>query len=162
MQKFIATLFFLSFGVFANDKLHLELINGSWECPETTQEEEVTIKVNTRYSYNVSNLTYSYDSKAEMLYQDKLPVGTVQIIEKGAFSYQSSKMVYELQSIESVVLDDPLEAITADLIKEMEADLKSDKTEYETTLINELEWETLNPNDNSKVMCHRVMNSLNR
>lgn len=155
MRIFIATLFLFSFGVFASDKLHLELINGSWNCPETSQEEEVTIKVTTKYSYDTSNLTYTYHSKAEMLYQNKVPVGTVQVIEKGTFSYKSSKMVYELLSIESDVLDDPLEAMTDELIKEMEADLKSDKTAYQTTFINKLEWETLDPTDNSKTVCTR-------
>lgn len=90
-----------------------------------------------------------------MLYQNKLPVGTVQVSEKGIFSYNSSKMIYELLSIETDVLNDPLEAMTDELIKEMEADLKSDKTEYETTLINELKWETFNPNDNTKTICFR-------
>jgi len=155
MRIYLATLLFLSFSIHANDKLHLELISGSWECSETYQEEEVTIKVTTKYSYDTSKFTYSYHSIAEMLYQNKVPVGIVQVIEEGNFSYDSSKMVYDLRSVKTDVLEDPLEAITDKLIKEMEEDLKSDKTPYQTTFINELEWETQDPIDNSKVLCTR-------
>jgi len=155
MRIFIFLIILFSISSYANDALHLELINGSWDCSDVFIEEEVTVKVKTKYTYNSSDLTYTYSSNAEMIYQNKISVGVVKVIEKGGFSYNSSKMVYTLEQIESHVLEDPLEAITDELIKEMEIDLKNDKTAYQTTFINKLEWETIDPTDNSKTVCTR-------
>lgn len=156
MRMFLVLLTF-SVNSYANDALHLDLINGSWNCSEIFIEEEVTVKLSTKYTYNSADLTYTYNTNAEMLYQNKIPVGSFNVIEKGNFSYNASKMVYVLNKIESHVLEDPMEAITDELIKGMESDLKNDKTAYQTTFINKLEWETLDPTDNSKSVCTRDM-----
>ncbi|KJY87005.1 hypothetical protein CWB89_08640 [Pseudoalteromonas piscicida] len=155
MRIYLITFFILSFSVHASDKLHLELISGNWVCSNSYQEEEVTIKETTKYSYDINNFTYSYRSNAEMLYQNKIPVGTVQVIEEGSFTYESAKIIYDLKSVKTDVLDDPLEAISGKVIKEMEEELRNDKTPYQTTFINEKEWETKDPNDNSKILCKR-------
>ncbi|MDK1286257.1 hypothetical protein [Pseudoalteromonas umbrosa] len=155
MRKYLISLFILSFSVHASDKLHLELINGNWVCFNSYEEEEVTIKETMQYSYDISNFTYSYRSNVEMLYQNKIPLGTVLVNEEGSFTYESSQMIYDLRNVKIDVLDDPLEAISDKVINEMGDDLRNDKTPYKTTFINEIEWETKDPNDNLTVLCTR-------
>ena len=159
MRIFIVLLFIFSVNSFANDSLHLELINGSWNCSEVFTEDEVTVNVVTLYTYNSADFTYTYSSNADMLYQNEIPVGSIKLIESGTFTYSSAKMIYTLESVESHVLEDPMEAMTDELIKDMETDLKNDKTAYQTSFINKLEWETIDPTDNSKSVCARDITS---
>lgn len=159
MRISLVLLSIFSINSFANDSLHLELINGNWNCIETFIEDEVTVNIVTVYTYNSTGFTYTYSSNAEMLYQNEIPVGSFKLIENGTFTYNSAKMVYTLQNVESHVLEDPMEAMTDEVIKELETDLKNDKTAYQTSFINKLEWETIDPTDNSKSVCSRDITS---
>jgi len=159
MRISLVLLSIFSINSFANDSLHLELINGNWNCNETFIEDEVTVNIVTEYTYNSTDFTYTYSSYAEMLYQNEIPVGSIKLIENGIFTYNSSKMVYTLQNVESHVLEDPMEAMTDEVIKELETDLKNDKTAYQTSYTNKLEWETIDPTDNSKSVCSRDITS---
>jgi hypothetical protein len=160
MRKIIGLMFLLSFSCIADDKSHLSLINGDWNCSDNFDEGEITGTIKSKYKYDSAKLSYVIYVTTEFIYQGKVPFGVINIIEKGNFSYDSAKMIYMPKSAKAEILEDPFESFTSEMLTDMEKELTAeDKTEYQTTSINKLEWETLDPTDNTRSVCLRDITS---
>ncbi|WP_448547973.1 hypothetical protein [Thalassotalea fusca] len=163
MRKIIISFSLLSLFSFysvADDEKHLELINGSWNCSDNFVDGEVSGTIKSKYIYDATKLAYEIHVTMEFTYLDNPPFGSISVTEKGRFSYNSAKMIYMPNSAKAKVLEDPFESFTDDMLTDMENELTAeDNTEYQTTSINKLEWETLDPTDNTKSVCFRDITS---
>ena len=160
MRKIIVLMLLLSFSSIADDKLHLSLINGGWNCSDNFDEGDITGTIKSRYKYDSTKLSYEIYVTTEFTYQGKVPFGVINIIEKGNFSYNSAKMIYTPISAKAEILEDPFESFTPEMLTDMEKELMAeDNTKYQTTSISKLEWETLDPTDSTRSLCFRDITS---
>ncbi len=154
MKKIILLLSLLPLYSIANDDAHLKLLNGDWNCPDSNDiAGKVSTKTKHKYSFDSSKLIYEYHGVVEYTYEENIPIGVLDITEKGSFSYSLAKLTYMPKNSKVEVIDDEFEAFSADVINNMEKELAEGIAEERITKINESEWERLS--DNNKFVCFR-------